>query len=294
MKTPLFFDYWADVKEWPVWDAGHLVQLVIILLALAVLAVVFRMAVSSVLSHALVRATRFRFEDQPALKRRADTLAAVLNWGFRVLLGFVGVGLVLSELGLDVTALVASVGVVGVALGLGAQMLVRDIINGLFILLEDQYAVGDQVTVAGVSGEVVEINPRRTVVRDGEGNVHSIPNSAIVVATNRTPGLSRFFVEVRVPFRESDEAAALMATVAAEVAKENPGVMPEPPRIVATRAEGASMAIFRIAGDATPARRWSIEADLRRRLKRRAEGARLDLEFEDGASGARPPEKQGP
>ncbi len=282
MTTPLFLDYWAGIEGWPVWDAGHLVQLLVILFGLAVLAVVFRMAVSSVLSHALVRATRFRFEDQPALKRRADTLAAVLNWGFRVLLGFVGVGLVLSELGLDVTALVASVGVVGVALGLGAQMLVRDIINGLFILVEDQYAVGDQVTVAGVTGEVVEINPRRTVVRDGDGNVHSIPNSAIVVATNRTPGLSRFFVEVRVPFRESDETAALLAAVAAEVAKENPGVMPEPPGIVATRAAGANMAVFRIAGDATPARRWAIEADLRRRLKRRAEAERLDLEFEDG------------
>ncbi len=288
MMTPLFLDYWAEIKDWPVWDAGHLVQLLVILLALAVLAVVFRMAVSSVLSHALVRATRFRFEDQPALKRRADTLAAVLNWGFRVLLGFVGVGLVLSELGLDVTALVASVGVVGLSLGLGAQMLVRDIINGLFILLEDQYAVGDQVTVAGVTGEVVEINPRRTVVRDGEGNVHSIPNSAIVVATNRTPGLSRFFVEVRVPFRESDEAAALLAAVAAELAKENTGVMPGPPKIVATRAAGASTAVFRIAGDATPARRWAIEADLRRRLKRRAEAERLDLDFEDGAAGPSP------
>jgi len=288
MMTAVFLDYWADIKDWSVWDAGHLVQLLVILLALAVLAVVFRVAVNSVLSHALVRVTRFRLEDRPALKRRADTLAAVLNWGFQVLLAFVGAGLVLSELGLDVTALVASVGVVGLSLGLGAQMLVRDIINGLFILVEDQYAVGDQVTVAGVTGEVVEINPRRTVVRDGEGNVHSIPNSAIVVATNRTPGLSRFFVEVRVPFREIDEVAALVAAVAAEVAAENPGVMPGPPAIVATRAAGGSTAVFRIAGDATPAKRWSIEADLRRRVKRRAEAERLDLEFEDGAAGPSP------
>ena len=177
----------AGVSDWGIWDQGHVARLLLALGVLLFFAVVFKVFVSKVLSRAITRAVGTRFEDRLAIERRVGTLSNTLNWGFRTLLFFVAAGLVLSEFGLNVSALIASVGVVGVALGLGAQLLVRDVINGMFILIEDQYAVGDMVTVAGVTGEVIEINPRRTVVRDAEGNVHSIPNSTITVATFCSP-----------------------------------------------------------------------------------------------------------
>lgn len=270
---------YASFEDWGIWDGGHAVRLMFALAFLVFLAVIFRVFVSRALSQAITRAVGRRFEDRLLVERRVGTLSRTLNWAFRVILLFVGAGLALSEFGLNVSALIASVGVVGVALGLGAQLLVRDVINGMFILIEDQYAVGDTVTVAGVTGEVIEINPRRTVIRDGDGNVHSIPNSTITVATNRTAGLNRFVVALEVPFRESDRAGEIAERVCRELAEERGREIIGPPAVVDHRALSDGMVSLKIAGDARPTHRWSVEADLRRRLKRAFEAERLEAEF---------------
>ena len=267
------------IRDWGIWDQGHAARLLFALVVLLVAAVVFKVFLSRVFSQALTRAVRGRSEERQAVERRVNTLSNTLNWGFRTLLFFVAVGLTLSEFGLNVSALIASVGVVGVALGLGAQLLVRDVINGMFILIEDQYAVGDTVTVAGVTGEVIEINPRRTVVRDADGNVHSIPNSTITVATHRTAGLNRFSVTLQTPFRERDRAAALVERVCAEVANERAEAFLSGPRLVEQKAVAEGVVDLIIAGDARPKMKWSVEAELRRRLKRTFEAERLEMDF---------------
>ena len=267
------------IEDWGIWDEGHVVRLFFALGFLLVIALVFQLFVSKVLSQAITRAVGSRFEERAAIERRVHTLANTLNWGFRVLLVFVATGLILSEFGLDVSALVASVGIVGIALGLGAQTLVKDVLNGLFILTEDQYAVGDTVTVANITGEVVEINPRRTVLRDGDGNVHTIPNSAISVATNRTAGLNRLVVEIEVPFRESDRAGELVRKVCEDFGAERAADLVTGPKVVAERALPGGQVGLKIAGDARPAKRWTVEAELRRRLKRAFEVERVEMEF---------------
>ena len=269
----------AGISDWGIWDQGHVARLLFALGFLVAFAVIFKIFVSKVLSRAITRAVGSRFEDRLAIERRVGTLSNTLNWGFRTLLVFVGVGLTLSEFGLNVSALIASVGVVGVALGLGAQLLVRDVINGMFILIEDQYAVGDNVTVAGITGDVIEINPRRTVVRDAEGFVHSIPNSTITVATNRTAGLNRFAVTLEVPFRENDRAAAVVERVCSELAKERADVIIGPPRLADQKALSEGLVALVVLGDSRPKAKWSVEADLRRRLKRAFESERLEMEF---------------
>lgn len=267
------------IEDWGIWDEGHVVRLFFALGFLVVIALVFQLFVSKVLSQAITRAVGSRFEERAAIERRVRTLANTLNWGFRVLLVFVATGLILSEFGLDVSALVASVGIVGIALGLGAQTLVKDVLNGLFILTEDQYAVGDTVTVANITGEVVEINPRRTVLRDGDGNVHTIPNSAISVATNRTAGLNRLVVEIEVPFRESDRAGELVRKVCEDFGAERAADLVTRPKVVAESALPGGQVGLKIAGDARPAKRWTVEAELRRRLKRAFEVERVEMEF---------------
>ena len=270
----------SGFEDWGIWNEGHAVRLLFALGFVVLVGIVFKLFVSRILSRAITRAVGNRVEDMALLERRVGALSNTLNWAFRIILVFIAAGLTLSEFGLNVSALIASVGVVGVALGLGAQLVVRDVINGIFILVEDQYAVGDTVTVAGVTGEVVEINPRRTVIRDGDGNVHSIPNSTITVATNRTPGLNRFVVEVTVPFRESERAIQVVERVCHEVASEHAPVLVGPgPKIAEQRALAEGMVALKVAGDARPASRWAVEADLRRRLKRSFETERLEMEF---------------
>ena len=281
---PLFlFDY-GSLEEWRGWVDDHGIRLLAIAAMLIAAEIVFRRVVSGMLSRAIGRAVRVRQEDPAAIHRRAGTLSSTLNWAFGVVLGFLGLGLLLGELGLNVSALIAGVGVVGIAVGLGAQTLVKDILNGMFILIEDQYAVGDTVTVAGATGEVIEINPRRTVIRDDAGNVHTIPNSAITVAVNRTASLRRFQVSFEVAFRDSDVAATIADQVAKEVATEHRSLLSGAPRLASQTAVGDGDVRLTIAADARPADRWQIEADLRRRLKRAFDAARVEMHFDSGES----------
>jgi small conductance mechanosensitive channel len=268
---------WGD---WKNWLGEHGSRIAVIVILLLTLHFVFRRIISRSLLSAIARAARVRKEDPALVRRRADTLSATLNWVFGIFLMFLGSGLLLAEIGLNVSALVAGVGVVGIALGLGAQTLVKDVLNGMFILIEDQYAVGDFVTVAGATGQVIEINPRRTVVRDAEGNVHSIPNSAISVAVNKTPSLNRFRVDIEVAFRDGDRASAVADEVCDEVAKQFGAVVLGRPRVVAQTVVGSGDVRLQISGDAQASERWAVESELRRRLKRRFDAERIETRFE--------------
>lgn len=274
---------WSDWRGWldsqKATIGEHLTRIVIILVLLLVLDLVFRRILGRVLIGGIGSAARARSEDPSAIRRRADTLVRTLNWVFGIFLFFLGAGLILGEIGLNVSALIAGVGVIGIALGLGAQTLVKDVINGMFILIEDQYSVGDTVTVGGSTGEVIEINPRRTVLRDGDGNIHTIPNSAVTVAINRTASLNRIRVEVDVPFRESDRAAELANAVGREVSEACGGDVLVPPKVVAQRMVAEGDVRLVIVGDARAAARWQLESEYRRRLKRRFDAERVEQTF---------------
>jgi small conductance mechanosensitive channel len=272
------FDY-TSWDDWQGWLDEHALRLAFSVVALVVLHWVMRRLFGGIFRRAITRATAVRYEDPAVVKRRADTFTSTVTWALGIVLFFIGAGIVLSEFGLNISALIAAAGVVGVALGLGAQLLVRDVINGMFILIEDQYAVGDTITVANVTGEVIEINPRRTVLQDAEGNVHHIPNSSITLATNRTAALSRVTVDIEVPFRESDAAAALVAAVGAELLAERPRDFTSAPRVADTKAIGGGDVQMRVVTDARSGGRWEAEAELRRRLKRRFESERVEMHF---------------
>jgi moderate conductance mechanosensitive channel len=120
------------------------------------------------------------------IRKRRETIETL---GSRVLQAFVLVIaalMVLGKLGLDIGPAIAGLGVVGIAVGFGAQSLVRDYFNGALILLENHYSLGDVVSIAGVTGTVEDLSLRRTTLRDGEGVVHTVPNGEIRVASNRT------------------------------------------------------------------------------------------------------------
>ncbi len=280
------FDY-TSWDAWQGWLDDHALRLVMSVAALFIVHWFFRRVFSGIFRRAIQRATSVRYEDPAIVKRRAETFTSTVTWALGIILVFVGTGIVLSEFGLNISALIATAGVVGVALGFGAQLLVRDVINGMFILIEDQYAVGDTITVAGVTGEVIEINPRRTVLRDADGSVHHIPNSSITVATNRTAALDRIAVEIEVPFAEAEQASALVTSVAAEVLSERPQDFRAAPRVADVRASADGDVLIRIVADARNGSKWAAEAELRRCLQRRFESDRLEMHF-----GPRAPENE--
>lgn len=276
---------WDQWRSWLQHDAPDLASIVVLLL---VAHFVFRTVVSRVLHGAITRAARARIEDTVALERRSRTLVLTLDWSFTIFLIILGSTLILDNLGLNVSALVAGIGVVGIAVGLGAQTLIKDVINGTFILIEDQYSVGDVVSVAGVTGEVVAINPRRTVVRDMNGSLHSIPNGSITVATNMTQGFSRINLDLSLPgTQDITQAIRLIDAVGQELAKERAGDVLSAPHVLRIDAIGETRVGLKVVADTRPGKQWELTGELRRRLLERLKEEGIDLFL--GAPVAPPP-----
>ncbi len=146
--------------------------------------------------------------ERPEIKKRADTVASLLKSVANVLLIALGAVFVLEIVGVDVRPFLAGAGILGVAIGFGAQSLVKDCLTGVFILAEHQIAVGDTVQIAGVTGLVERVTVRSVTLRDMEGRVHYVPNGEIRLVTNLSQGVARFVVDVPIP-ADADAALAL-------------------------------------------------------------------------------------
>jgi small conductance mechanosensitive channel len=204
-------------------------------------------------------------------ERRAKTLTGLITWIVAIVTGVVAFFLILGELGMDITPLLASAGVVGIALALGAQTIVKDFLGGMFILMEDQYNKGDVVKIAGISGEVEEVNLRRTVLRDLDGIVHTIPNSAITTASNYTRDLSRVNLDVPVAYGEDlDRVFGVINRVGKELAADSYfcKLIKTPPQVLRVQKFADSGIEIRILGDVHPSMQWEVTGELRKRLKK--------------------------
>ena len=185
--------------------------------------------------------------------------------------------MVLGQLGLDIAPAIAGLGIVGIAVGFGAQSLVRDYLNGSLILIENQFAKGDVIRVAGVSGTVEDFTLRRTTLRDLDGVVHTVPNGEIHVASNLTRVWSRINVDVTVAYgTDIDAAIAVVDAVGREMAadpvwKRRVLEAPRVERVTALAERGVTL---KILGTVRAADQWSAAGDLRRRLLAAFDGAR--------------------
>jgi len=151
----------------------------------------------------------------PGLRgRQIRTLASVINSIGVFVIAFVALLTVLPLLGLNLGPLLASAGIAGLAIGFGAQSLVHDFINGFYILLENQYDIGDTIRIAGVKGVVEDMSLRRTVLRDDDGTLHTVPNSQITIVSNMTRDWSQLILRVTTAYDEpSDRVISLLKQV---------------------------------------------------------------------------------
>lgn len=150
--------------------------------------------------------------------QQIQTLASVINSVGSFVVWFVATLTILARLGLNLGPLLASAGIAGLAIGFGAQTLVKDFINGFFVLLEDQYNIGDAVKLAGVKGTVEDMTLRRTVLRDDDGTVHIIPNSQVQIVSNMTRDWAQVALHVSVAYNEpSDKIIDLLKRVGEDI-----------------------------------------------------------------------------
>ncbi len=280
MRTPVPFLIPTTADAWEEWLRENGVTIVAVIAGLVVLRVVVQRVLSRLIRSASLRAAKARAENPEVVERRVDTLMATLGWLFNIFLAFLGAAIVLDQLGVQVSALIAGVGVAGIAIGLGAQTLIKDVINGLFILVEGQYAVGDVVRVAGVSGQVIEITPRRTVLRDLDGNVHVIPNSAITVATNMTQGFSRVNLNVLVAYEENlDRVIPVINEECQQLAADRPDDFLSTPSVVRVDRLAEDGVELKIVGDVKVFRQWELAGELRRRIKDRFDREGIEIPY---------------
>ena len=215
-------------------------------------------------------------------EKRARTAASLLRTLGTFLIILAAVLMALREVGLDITPLLAGAGVAGLAIGLGAQSLIKDFIVGFFILLEDQFHIGDVIQAAGVSGQVEGMSLRKTTVRDLRGTVHFIPNGEIKVVSNLTKGWSRVVLEVGIGYDEDvDRALGLLAEVGqALAADESFGkLILEPPQVLGVESLGESQVTIRLLMKTLPSKQWEVSRELRRRIKVRFDRERIAIPY---------------
>jgi moderate conductance mechanosensitive channel len=230
------------------------------------------------------------------LEKRARTLAGLLKTVGTTVIVVVALLMGLREIGLDITPLLAGAGVAGLAIGFGAQSLIKDVIAGFFLLLEDQFHVGDVIQAAGVSGQVEQISLRATTVRDLQGTLHFIPNGEIKVLSNLTKGWSRVVLEVGIAHETDLEQALKALAEEASLLAADPAVAPlllEPPQVLGIEAITDSQVMIRVLAKTIPSKQWEVARSLRHRVKRRFDRERIPAPYPHRVVLTRPGESAG-
>lgn len=214
--------------------------------------------------------------------KRVETLKNILAVLLRIVVFSLAVMLILGELGINLGPLLATAGVFGLAIGFGAQELVKDVISGFFILLEDQVRVGDVVNLDGKSGVVEKINIRTVILRDLAGNVHYIRNGNIQVVTNMTKGYSRYVFNIGISYNDDvDEAIEVIKQVDAEL-RSDPQFSPlilEPIEVLGLDEFADSALIIKARTKTIPIKQWEVGREFNRRLKLALDKVGIEIPF---------------
>jgi small conductance mechanosensitive channel len=219
-----------------------------------------------------------RMDDE--YKKRADTLSAVILYLIGATIITVAVLMILATLKIEIGPVLAAAGVVGLAVGFGAQHLVQDVISGFFILLDDEIRVGDVVDIAGKGGLVERLNLRMVVLRDLAGNVHYIRNGKIDIVTNMTKDYSRYVFDIGVAYRENvDEVIRVVRQVDEELRSDSafaPDIL-EPIEILGLDRFADSGVIIKARIKTKPIKQWNVGREFNRRLKKRFDELGIEI-----------------
>lgn len=228
-----------------------------------------------------------------ARAQRLETIATTFSTFVVLTIVVIAIVMGLAVWGVPITPIVASLSVVGIGIGFGAQDFVKDVIAGLFVLLEDQYSVGDVVELAGVSGTVVEVRLRTTVLRGLDGSVHHIPNGAVRVATNLTHESSSIVVDLAVAYEESVDRAIDVITNETSVLASDPEWGPrlvDQPVVLGVDKLADSGVIVRVVMTTDPDQRWTVKREFLRRIKNRFDDEGIEIPYPHVTIDSRPEE----
>lgn len=255
------------------WSAAHLIQIIIIVVGAEILLRILTKTINKVIHKIAHRPDLFPTESDR--KKRLKTIDSLINATLRLAIFIIATIMVVSELGINTAPLIASAGVLGVALGFGAQSLIRDFMSGFFIITENQYRVGDVVEIttnvgaAKISGTVDSITIRTTIVRDIDGKIHHIPNGNIMVASNLTMHYAGFNEDLAVNEKtDIDKLEHVINHVGEELIRDTKvgGQIIQPPYFDRVDRIGSNGIVVKIFGKTVPGEQWQVRGAFYKKL----------------------------
>ena len=265
--------------------------------SMAILEASLRILLIALVAYVAIRALRFGLgkleqvlltwreredKERIANEKRVKTLTGMLRTICLTLVWVVGVVMSLDQIGLDITPILAGAGIVGLAVGFGAQNLVRDVINGFFMILENQVRVGDVAIVNGTGGLVEAISFRTITLRDLSGTVHIFPNGTVTTLANMTKGWSAYVMDIGVAYKEdTDRVAEIMREVGKDLQQdEHLGrKILEPIEVMGVDAFGESEVVIKARIKTLPIEQWGVGREYRRRLKKAFDRENIEIPF---------------
>ncbi len=271
----LDFNLTQALKEWAIL---HIPKVLVILFGMWVTIRIARFAGNRIKAAAE--------DDDPSRQsereKRAETLANIMSMAIKLVILAIGALMIVREIGIDIGPLLAGAGIIGLAVGFGSQALVKDVVTGFFILIENQFRVGDIIRASGHAGLVEKITLRTTILRDLEGVVHIIPNGEIGTVSNLTYIWSRAIIDIGVDYRTNiDRAMEIMIDEAKKMASEDDWKkeLVDEPQMLGVQSLADSSVVLRIAFKTQPQSQWSVGREYRRRIKNRFDAEGVVIPF---------------
>ncbi len=223
-----------------------------------------------------------RFSSKEAEIKREDTLIKIINSTVSVTVILIAGIMILQSLGIPIAPIIAAAGIVGVAVGFGGQYLITDVISGLFIIIENQYRVGDIICTSGICGKVEDVSLRMTTLRDMDGTVHHISHSEIKKVSNFSKTYSRVNLNIGVGYNSDLEIVKnIINKVGGDLAKDSiwKNMIIKPPQFLRVNNFGDSSIEIKILGETKPGKQWEVTGELRLRIKNAFDKSHIEIPF---------------
>jgi len=269
MDTKFSIDaYWSEWsgKLFP-WLLTHGLRILLIVVGAYVINYLAKRFIEKIVR---VTVTIDRHQTEAAEKKREETLIKIFSWSVRILLVLVVIMLALNEIGLSIGPLLAGAGILGLAVGFGGQYLIRDFFTGFFMILENQYRIGDAVSLDQTSGLVEDISLRMTTLRDLDGTVHYVPHGDIKRVANLSMDFARINLNVRVAYQTHiEQAIQVINRTGLELAADEvwKAYIIKPPAFLRVDDFLETGVILKILGETVPLKQWDVTGELRKRIK---------------------------
>ncbi len=276
-------DFNSTLQTLAQWSLDHGIKILAIIIIAWILLRILKKIIHRAIKSVLAKTYKIKkVKNEQAVEKRINTLEGVFYSTARIIVWTLAVMMILPEFGINIGPILAAVGVAGLAFGFGAQYLIRDLISGLFIILEDQYREGDVIKVNSTSGVVEDLNLRATVLRDLNGTEHHIPNGEIKTSSNLTKSWSRINLDIGVAYdTDLDNAIEVLNTVGNNFAKDKKwkDIVIKTPQVLGVNEFGESAITIKLLGETKPGEQWNAARELRKRIKKAFDKENIEIPF---------------